>query len=892
MTPLRLCLLLLVAMSAWPRHWKVYVVAHPHVDIGYTALIPEVERKWCEQIDEAMAATANGFKWTLETSLLFDVYERHRKPEKVRELARIVREGRIEIASLFTNIEPENAGPEELVRATFFAADRLRRQHGITVKTAMVGDVPGATWGLPRALAGTGTKYFIFAPGRYKNVHLGAEHPDLFYWKSPDGSKVLTRLGTGQYFFYASGRMFQTGDEAQVNELIKHYESLGDAYPYDAILVQVSADNGRPPTDLVEKLRKWNATHANPQAILATPSEFFGYIEDRFRAKIRELSGDFTSGWTDDPGIYARATSLKRKAASDALSAEKFAVLGELLGSDHPYPASTLEKIYRDLLIYTDHTYGISTWGWEHAPVAQARAGVNACAMDYYKESWESKKEFAYRASTAAEIALGDAVERLASRIPSDGKAIAVFNPLSWPRTGAVRLLSRAFRYGNRPCRLRDAVTGAEVPCQVLSGDSRYNELVFVARDVPAFGYKLYHPLPPGDARAPEAAPEPGVIENEFYRLEADPETGGIRSIFDKQLKRELVDRKGTTRVNQYISHILTGDHEAVYQDHRQTHLGRIWTKDYKLAVYTPMAARITAERGPAFSKLVSEIEMDHGPAPARIVQEARLYPGVRRIDFINRIRKQETLAKEELYYAFPFDVPDFQMRVELPGSVMQPGKDQLPGSFTGFSGIQHWAGVSNRDFGVTVATRDVPAIEFGEIRTNEWDREYNPKRSAFFFYFANNKENTNGAFFQGSETWKLGYLELSFSITSYAGDLATPQATRFGWEHNTPLVAEVIPTAQQGPLQAASAAFSAGLPENVILQALKRAEDGNGWVARFYECAGRQAAVSWSGLPLAPRQAFLTNLLEERIEPAKVAGRAVNFSIGPWQLVTLRLIP
>ena len=882
------------------RDWKIYVITHTHADIGYTGLIPEVERVWCQGMDQAIIAAGKGLKWTLEGSLLFDVYRRHRTPEKVAQLVQLIKEGKIEIASLYTNIEQENTAPEELVRSTFFANERLRRDYGIESKTAMLSDITGITWGLPRALAGSGTRYLLYGPGTYKELLGESTLPHLFYYASQDGSKVLMQLRTGKYRHYSSANIFLDPNnmEKNVPELLKYYEGMGEKYPYDAVMLQVAFDNANPQVALADNIRLWNSKHASPVVHMATPSEFFRYIEEKYRAKIPTFSGDITSAWTDDPGIYAQATGMKRQAADAILSAEKFAVLDSMTGTDRPYPKDDIERVYKDLLVYSDHTYGLSTWGWEHGPLQQSRGLLFSPVWDQYKESWENKKEFAYRAASNANRLLGDALEALATKIPTEGRSIAVFNSLSWPRTDAVRLLDRGVKLGRRAYEIVDGVTGEKVAYQALSegGDPRYDTIVFVAKDVPALGYKVYKVVP---AAAAPRAPESGVklagnvIENEFYKVEMDPATGAVSSILDKQLRRELVDRHGTDKVNQYIYHSLTGGDEAIYQEQQGTmDQGRVWTKDFKIATYTPLAAHVEpGENGPAMKSLRAEIRMDQGPAPTEITQEVILYPGVKRIDFINRLHKASTLAKEEGYYAFPFDVPDFEMNCELPGAVFRPGKDQLSGSFTGFSGIEHWADVSNGDFGIAVATREIPAIEFGEIRTHEWSTEYSPSRSAFYFFLMNNTENTNGAQWQGSESWRLGFLELHFAVTSHAKGWREGNSTGFGWEHNSPLMARYIGGPQTGTLPAARASFSEGLPKNVMLQSLKQAEDGKGYVARFYETEGRATEVVWSGLPGRVSQARLTNLVESGSGVARVEDNKVRFGIGPWQLVTVRMV-
>jgi alpha-mannosidase len=724
----------------------------------------------------------------------------------------------------------------------------------------------------------------------------------VFYWKSPDGSKVLTQLRTGKYRTYTSARAFLNAGlmETVVPDLLRYYESMGARYPYDAILLQIAFDNTNPQLQLVDNIRAWNQKHSNPQVSMATPTEFFQDLEERYSATIPEFSGDITSAWTDDPGIYAQATGMKRRAVEEILAAEKFATLVKMLGSDRTYPRQAVQDVYKKLLIYTDHTYGMDNWNWEHWPLQQSGGDINHPIFDYYKESWEDKKEFAYDAARDSDQILGDSLEAVAAKIPADGPTIAVFNSLSWPRTDVVRILIYLHRQlkiaADKYYEIVDTGTGEKVPYQSLGGSRTYETIAFVAKNVPALGYKTYRVVPVSEApRFPEGTVtlKNSVLENEFYRVQVDPETGGLLSLFDKELGRELVDTKGSERVNQYLYYSLTGSHEAIYQDHHPgTHEGRVPTSWYNIGIYSPMVAKVEVGMdGPAAKSLRSKMRMHHGPAPTEITQEVILYPGVKRVDFVNRLHKKETLNKEEVYYAFPFDVPKFRMHCELPGAVLEPHRDQLSGSFTGFSGIQHWADVSNQDFGVAVATREVPAIEFGEIRTNEWSLEYQPKRSAFFFYVMNNKENTNGAFWQGSESWRLGFLELNFAVTSHRGDWRAGKVTRFGWEHNVPLVARVIAAPQSGPLSAASGSFCKGLPEHVILQALKQTEDGQGYAARFYETEGKSATVAWSGPPVKVREAFLTDLAERPLRPAKLEDQKIVFDIGPYQLVTVRFM-
>ncbi len=78
--------------------------------------------------------------------------------------------------------------------------------------------------------------------------------------------------------------------------------------------------------------------------------------------------------------------------------------------------------------------------------------------------------------------------------------------------------------------------------------------------------------------------------------------------------------------------------------------------------------------------------------------------------------------------------------------------------------------------------------------------------------------------------------------------------------------------------------------PENLIVSAVKQAEDGNGIIVRFYEAEGRYSKLSLKGFkPI--RQAYLTNMIEYDEKELPVSGGGiVEMSVKPWEIVTLRL--
>ncbi len=78
--------------------------------------------------------------------------------------------------------------------------------------------------------------------------------------------------------------------------------------------------------------------------------------------------------------------------------------------------------------------------------------------------------------------------------------------------------------------------------------------------------------------------------------------------------------------------------------------------------------------------------------------------------------------------------------------------------------------------------------------------------------------------------------------------------------------------------------------PENVMVLAVKRAEDGDGLVVRLFENAGKACTAKLT-LPAQPfRRAELCSLVEETRAPLRLLRNAVEVSMQGFGLATVRL--
>jgi alpha-mannosidase len=77
--------------------------------------------------------------------------------------------------------------------------------------------------------------------------------------------------------------------------------------------------------------------------------------------------------------------------------------------------------------------------------------------------------------------------------------------------------------------------------------------------------------------------------------------------------------------------------------------------------------------------------------------------------------------------------------------------------------------------------------------------------------------------------------------------------------------------------------------PASVVVDTIKPAEDGQGWIVRLYESGGgRVEATLAFGAKIG--EAWISNTLEDRLAPAPLNAGRCNLRLRGFQIVTLRL--
>jgi len=129
-----------------------------------------------------------------------------------------------------------------------------------------------------------------------------------------------------------------------------------------------------------------------------------------------------------------------------------------------------------------------------------------------------------------------------------------------------------------------------------------------------------------------------------------------------------------------------------------------------------------------------------------------------------------------------------------------------------------------------------------------------------------------------------------SLFLRSHRGSWDASQAYKLGSETNYPLLVG-YPDTLSGSQLDESTSFLALTPDNVILTVLKKAEDGSGYVARFYEASDTDSQVALSfGLPKNVGAVKHADLLEDGIENLTVSKSKVSMNILGFGIETLKL--
>ncbi len=858
--------------STWQpqRHWVVYITKSAHTDLGYEDYEHIKRRALAQYVDDARKITdatwtqpdANRYRWTIEHLHWLRGCLDERSWPWFRELIdQYVKTGKMGLTGVHTGVHSHWHDVEQLCRSTYWGRRHARDQLGLDLPLYLIADEPGIAWPVAQAWAEAGGRYVINCQnwgwrGRDPSI------PLIFWWLAPDGRTKVLYSNPGHYGRWSYGtRNLRSGYDKMLEWIPAFLKSVEAGacgeYPYDLFLASAYRDHEPPRDNEAEAVAAWNKRWRYPELRIDDPTHFMFEMERRYGDKIPTLAGDVTSAWADYTAIDSDTMGRKRAAGTQLAVAEGLASIARLLEPGYLLPQRRIDDAYWRLCEFDEHCW----------PTGMPPNDIQETNTVLFK----------HHNVDVVERMVGNelecALQSIVANVPCPGEpTLVVVNPVAHPRTDVVSVALNELGSIPDDVAVIETTTGESVPCQ-RAGE----RLVFLARNIPAYGYQTYtlgHK--PASASKGLLKADPTALENRFYRIVFDETQGTITSLFDKELGRELVDPSAPHGLNQYIF------------DHRTSPKGTEGSQASPIKV-----SRMASEAGPLFATM--RVETTEPKSGAEIRQTITLYRDLKRVEIQNELRHVRAMGTtprytKNVFIAFPLHVPGATTRAEYAVGTVRPYEDQTHIGTQDYLVVQRYVNCSNDDYGVTWTTREAPVVHFGEIRYNQFSKDYKPQKPWLYSYAMSNR--MAGLLWHHPDQC---CATLHYTITSHAQSWPSGAAAEYGWQRGNPLIATVVKRSQPGTLPARQSFVEIGAP-NVQMTVLKPSElPGKGFIVRLVETQGRpETSVSIRFPMFHLDRAVACDLVENDREnlPLTSDGQGFHLTMRRYGLATVRLVP
>lgn len=364
--------------------------------------------------------------------------------------------------------------------------------------------------------------------------------------------------------------------------------------------------------------------------------------------------------------------------------------------------------------------------------------------------------------------------------------------------------------------------------------------------DIPALGYRVVKET----QAANTIAASKQALENAFYKISFDAQ-GNITSLFDKTHGREVVKPGGKFNELQ------------VFEDFPKCYDAWEITEYYKQKM-TPVTELVSAEVVDEGAR--AGLRLTKRFLSSTITQTVYLYEDMRNIDFDTVIDwKEEHMLLKAM---FPMDIHANEASYEIQfGYLKRPTHSNTSWDRARFEVCAHkWADLSEDDYGVSIL--------------NDCKYGYGAEGSTLSLSLLKCATYPNPA--ADKEVHRFTY-----SVYPHAGSFKQGGTVRAAYLLNKPLLARPLP-AQDGSLADCFSLVQAD-KENVMIDTVKKAEDSDAVIVRFYEAYDRRTTVKLDfGFEI--KKAYICDLLENNLEEVQVQGNSVSVPVRNFEIVTLKV--
>ena len=364
---------------------------------------------------------------------------------------------------------------------------------------------------------------------------------------------------------------------------------------------------------------------------------------------------------------------------------------------------------------------------------------------------------------------------------------------------------------------------------------------------VPALGYSALAACQ--DAVQPDTQAlfaSPTLLENELLCVQFASD-GSIQAIFDKEHQREvLAEGANANRLTVYEDDGDAWDFSIAYREQRP--------QSFQLATTS------ASLDGPQ-AMVEQSYRFGHSTLQQRIVLTA----GSRRLDFVTSVDWQE--RHKMLRTSFPVAVRANEATFDIQfGSLKRPTHNNTSWDMARYEMCAHkWVDISQWEYGVALL--------------NDCKYGYSVSENILDLNLLRSPTYPDPQADQARH-------ECTYALFPHVGNHIQGGVIRAGYELNIPLrpvFGHTLPTLPQ------QCSFAHVESENIIIEAVKKAEENDDIIVRLYEAFGARTTTRVT-FALDVKAIWEANLLEEPEAELVCREKTVVITLKPWEILTLRV--
>ncbi|WP_059043377.1 alpha-mannosidase [Paenibacillus rubinfantis] len=804
----------------------VQCIGHTHIDVAWLWRLKHTREKAARSFSTVLRLMEMFPEYVfLQTQPQLYEYIKQDYPELYEQIKERVKEGRWEAAGgMWLEADCNLTSGESLVRQLLYGTRFLRDEFGQECTYLWLPDVFGYSWALPQILRKSGINTFMTTKISW-NQYNRMPH-DTFRWRGIDGSEVLTHFITTPQ----DGNFwwYTYNGQIEASSVQGIWETYRDKELNKELLLSYGYGDGGGGVNRehLELRRRLDEMPGLPRVTTGRADDYFAKLHETVEAADR-----YIHTWDGELYLeYHRGTYT-----SQAYNKKQNRKL-ELLSRDAEWLLSLQALL-------------AGAGSWEAYPKAKLDESWKTILRNQFHDIIpgssipevyrDSKLEYA-----EAESLLESCREQAIQALTSDaGDSFTVWNPSSWSYTGLVALDLTVQESGTKWIQA-NGQEGQELPSE-FDGTTVWVRV----ENVPPLGFVTIQRKKGGQAAA--AASEPfkarsNGIETPLYDIEWN-DRGQLVSIYDRAAGREVLasgERGNVLQVFEDKPKMFEAWDIDVFYQEKQREVEQL----QKCEVVTGTLRAVVTFTWTYMSSTIR--------------QQMILYADNRRIDFRTWVDWQE--RQQLLKVAFPVDVRATEATYDIQfGNVKRPTHWNTSWDFARFETVGHqWVDLSEHGYGVSLLND----CKYGHDIKDHVIRLSLLKSATYPDPQADRGEH-----------------EFTYALYPHEGHWSEGGTVQAAALLNQP----VYTTPGQAQTTSFSLLQTSGSAD-VIIDSVKKAEDGNDLIVRFHEYKGGRGRVRLHfGIPVVSWQE--TDLMERPTGEASLAAEP-ELTVSPYEIKTIRL--